>query len=205
MTKLRAFLLQWGHEQELERDPMVTLHLRHWERTEAVPLAADGNFKFVGIMHNDLRNQMFKEMIAKVRMHTTYMKKAKSSIDGVLAACTMSVHSTILYRATLGTWTAQQISELDGVLQSLYRKIFKMMPGYAGELIQLPLQWGGLGCQSLRKKLVGTKWAVVHRNDTKRDVTSSLLMRADQLAGIVRYLVSMRRYGRLTDSGQHPY
>ena len=76
VAKLRAFLLQWGHEQDLETNPTVTLHLRHWDHTEVVPLAPDGNFKFVGILHNDLKHQMFKEMLAKVRMHTTYMKRA---------------------------------------------------------------------------------------------------------------------------------
>ena len=62
------------------------------------------------------------------------------------------------------------------------------MPGYASELIQLPNEWGGLGCQSLRKKLVGTKWAVVHRNETKRDATNSLLTRGNQINGTIRYL-----------------
>ena len=70
---------------------------------------------------------------------------------------------------------------LDAALQTLYRKIYRMMPGYPGELIQLPREWGGLGCQSLRKRLVGTKWAVVHRNETKREVSGALLMRGDQL------------------------
>jgi hypothetical protein len=62
-----------------------------------------------------------------------------------------------------------------------------MMPGYPGELIQLPNEWGGQQCHSVRKKIAGTKWAVVHRNETKRDVTTSLLMRGDLLAGAVRY------------------
>ena len=69
------------------------------------------------------------------------MKKSKHSIDAIFAACKMSIQSTVLYRATLGTWTTKQVDELDGVLQALYRKIFKMMPGYPGELIQLPTQW----------------------------------------------------------------
>ena len=99
----------------------------------------------------------------------------------------MSLNSTVLYRATLGTWSTHQLNQLDSELQSLYKKIFRMMPGYAGELIQLPTEWGGLGCQSLRKKLVGTKWAVVHRNETKRAVSSALLMRGDLLNGIMRY------------------
>ena len=187
VAKLRAFLLQWGHEQDLEINPTVTLHLRHWDQTEEVPLARDGNFKFVGILHNDLKHQMFKEMLAKVRMHTTYMKKSRHSIDAVLAACNMSIQSTVLYRATLSSWTTEQVDELDSVLQSLYRKIYKMMPGYPNELIQLPNEWGGLACNSLRKKLVGTKWAVIHRNDTKRDATNSLLTRGDTLNGTVRY------------------
>ena len=86
VAKLRAFLLQWGYEQELETEPTVELHIRHWERVETVKLLPDGNFKFVGILHNDIKNQMFTEMLAKVRLHTTYMKKTKHSIDGVLAA-----------------------------------------------------------------------------------------------------------------------
>ncbi len=125
VAKLRAFLLQWGHEQDLEVNPTVTLHLRHWDQTEIVPLAPDGNFKFVGILHNDLKQQMFKEMLAKVRLHTTYMKKSRHSIDAVLAACNMSIQSTVLYRATLSSWTTAQVDELDSVLQTLYRKIFK--------------------------------------------------------------------------------
>ena len=86
---------------------------------------------------------MFAEMLAKVRLHTTYMKKTKHSIDGVLAACQMSVQSTILYRATLGTWTTEQVAELDGVLQSLYRKIYKIMPGY--QMISYNYQTAGEG------------------------------------------------------------
>ena len=31
VAKLRAFLLQWGHEQELEQNPTVDLHLRNWQ------------------------------------------------------------------------------------------------------------------------------------------------------------------------------
>ena len=138
-----------------------------------------------GILHNDLKQQMFKEMLAKVRMHTTYMKKSRHSIDAVLAACNMSIQSTVLYRATLSSWTTEQVDELDGVLQTLYRKIYNMMPGHPSELIQLPNElgglgaslphgnlnshfhsWGGLGCQSLRKKMVENKWAIVHRNET---------------------------------------
>ena len=99
----------------------------------------------------------------------------------------MSIQSTVLYRDMLSSWTTAQVDELDSVLQTLYRKIFKMMPGYPNELIQLPNEWGGLGCQSLRKKLVGTKWAVIHRNVTERDATSSLLTRGDTMNGIVRY------------------
>ena len=137
VAKLRAFLLQWGYEQELETEPTVELHITHWDRVETVKLLTDGNFKFVGIMHNDIKNQMFTEMLARVRLHTTYMQKSKHSIDGILAACQMSVQSTVLYRATLGTWSTEQVATLDGVLQSLYRKVYKIMPGYPGQLIQL--------------------------------------------------------------------
>ena len=128
VAKLRAFLLQWGYEQDMEINPHVTLHTRNWNNEVAVPLASDGNLKFVGILHNDLKQQMYREMLTKIRLHTTYMKKSRSSIDAVLAACNMSLHSTVLYRATLGTWTTEQVNELDNVLQTLYRKIYIMMP-----------------------------------------------------------------------------
>ena len=52
---------------------------------------------------------------------------------------------------------------------------------------------GGLACNNIRKKLVGSKWAVIHRNDTKRDTTSSLLTRGDMLNGTIRYPGQMAR------------
>ena len=67
----------------------------------------------------------------------------------------MSVQSTVLYRATLGTWTTAQVDDLDSVLQSLYRNIYKMMPSYPGDLLQLPTQWGGTSVQQHQEETSG--------------------------------------------------
>ena len=99
IDKLRAFLLQYGCENEVETLPTIVVRTKHWTNEQHVTLKDEGGFKFVGINHasQERLNTQHSELIKKVRYFTQLCSIYRSSVEIVLTVCKLSVNSVIMY------------------------------------------------------------------------------------------------------------
>ena len=81
-----------------------------------------------------------------------------------MTVCKLSVNSVIMYYGTLESWSVAQHKKFDSVMNSLYKKVYKLMPGTANDLLALPNELGGLNCPPVSDKLFESKWAMIQRN-----------------------------------------
>ena len=70
----------------------------------------------------------------------------------------------------------------------LYRKVHKLMPGTAGELLYMPRTYGGLGCQMLQDKVFTSKWATLQRTylscSSRTAGVMDLVQRSNRMRGV---------------------
>ena len=109
--KLRAFFLQWGHEQERVETPTLLLRHQIWDAAheEVILLRTHGSFKYVGIQHNDIDDTQFAEVKCKLERDLQYFRVARFAIEPKVTACSLGVDSVVLYRSTLATWKRQMV------------------------------------------------------------------------------------------------
>ena len=155
IDKLRAFLLQYGWENELEILPTITVRTNHWTNEQQVVLKDEGEFKFVGINHasQERLNTQHGELVKKIRYFTQLCSTYRISVEIVMTVCKLSVNSVIMYYGTLSSWSVAQHKKFNSVMNSLYRKVYKLMPGTANDLLALPNKLAGLNCPPVADKL----------------------------------------------------
>ena len=134
-----------------------------------------------------MKDEQFKEQMNSLRSTLQLLTRVNFCVEAKMAACNLSVASALLYRATLGTWSTGMVSELDGFMNEMYRRVLKMRKGTAETITNLPVGSYGLGCTSIREKLFRNKWAAAHRNEGQQDMIAALLQRPMQQRGIVHY------------------
>ena len=153
-------------------------------------LKDEGEFKFVGINHasQERLNTQHAELIKKVRYFTQLCSIYRSSVEIVLTVCKLSVNSVIMYYGTLASWSVAQHKQFDSVMNNLYRKVYKLMPGTANDLLALPNELGGLNCAPICDKLFESKWATIQRNfqscGEKKAAVGDLVQRSNRENGI---------------------
>ena len=105
-----------------------------------------------------------------------------------MTVCKLSVNSVIMYYGTLASWSVAQHKKFDSVMNNLYRKVYKLMPGTASDLLALPNELGGLNCAPICDKLFESKWATIQRNfhsvGEKKAAVCDLVQRSNRQNGI---------------------
>ena len=93
-----------------------------------------------------------------------------------------------MYYGTLASWSVAQHKKFDSVMNSLYEKVYKLMPGTANDLLALPNELGGLNCPPVSDKLFESKWAMIQRNfhsgGEKKAAVCDLVQRSNRKNGI---------------------
>ena len=190
IDKLRTFLFQYGCENEVEVLPTIIVRTNHWSNEQHVTLKEEGEFKFVGINHasQERLNTQHEELIRKIRYFTQLCSAYRTSVEIVMTVCKLSVNSVIMYYGTLASWSVAQHKKFDSVMNSLYKKVYKLMPGTANDLLALPNELGGLNCPPVSDKLFESKWAMIQRNfhsgGEKKAAVCDLVQRSNRKNGI---------------------
>ena len=93
-----------------------------------------------------------------------------------------------MYYGTLASLSVAQHKKFDSVMNNLYRKVYKLMPGTANDLVALPNELGGLNCAPICDKLFESKWATIQRNfhscGEKKAAVGDLVQRSNRENGI---------------------
>ena len=190
-AKLRTTAKAWGQEPSgyANDDYHLTVHGRDWVPLE-VPVAyadtedREKSFKYLGV-HVDANNkyekqyQMIKEttkQAAEAAMHK------QASPETINMAIKLSTHRKVAFPGKFGSWTNQELRQLDVPLDQLYKHHLKFLPSTHSAAIYMDQDVGGMGITRMSDQINIDKWTMLmrglHSDSQTSRAAQSLLQRS---------------------------
>jgi len=144
----------------------VVVHTASW-RPVPLSLQYSGVVRILGYHFSLDGSHAYQRTLTKQRITVAcgaMHHATRSSPAGVALSAMVSCMARASYVGQFSPWTLKELQALEVPLNNLFRRLLKMMPTCATNLLYMTTPYGGAGLPCLSDNVIRRKWKIVHRS-----------------------------------------